>query len=124
MDILNGGSTDNSPVDNRSVDQEQDPVQSSSSTRDGNVKKSKNSRKDVGRSTDRFVIMTVVGFFLGVVFGFIIKSIPLCLVVFTIIGAAVGLVLDNIYDKKRKDAKEKGEKPDCPDKPNDCDTAE
>ncbi len=61
------------------------------------------------RSTDNFVIFTVVGFFLGVILGFAVSAIPVCIVAGTIAGACFGLVLDDRKDKSSKDNKEKEE---------------
>ncbi len=61
------------------------------------------------RSTDFFVVLTVAGFVLGVVLGFILKNIPLFIVAGTVIGAAVGLVLDDSKDKKDKENKQEKE---------------
>mgnify|MGYP001656575499 FL=1 len=61
------------------------------------------------RSTDFFVVLTVVGFVLGVILGFILKNIPLFIVAWTVIGAAVGLVLDDSKDKKDKENKQEKE---------------
>ena len=61
------------------------------------------------RSTDFFVVLTVVGFVLGVILGFILKNIPLFIVAGTVIGAAVGLVLDDSKDKKDKENKQEKE---------------
>ena len=61
------------------------------------------------RSTDFFVVLTVAGFVLGVILGFILKNIPLFIVAGTVIGAAVGLVLDDSKDKKDKENKQEKE---------------
>ena len=46
---------------------------------------------------------------MGVVLGFILKNIPLFIVAGTVIGAAVGLVLDDSKDKKDKENKQEKE---------------
>lgn len=61
------------------------------------------------RSTDNFVIFTVAGFFLGVILGFAVSAIPVCIVAGTIAGACFGLALDDRKDKSSKDNKEKEE---------------
>ena len=74
------------------------------------AKAAKNAKEEKVRSTDFFVILTVAGFILGVVFGFVLKSIPLCIVGGTVVGAAVGIILDNNKDKNRENKHEKEER--------------
>lgn len=74
-----------------------------------NAKAAKNTKQEKIRSTDLFVILTVAGFVLGVIFGFVLKSIPICIVVGTAVGAAAGLVLDDNRDKKDKQNKQEEE---------------
>lgn len=63
----------------------------------------------IAKSADFFVILSVAGFFLGVIAGFSLGSIPICIIAGTVAGALVGIAFDNRKDKKDKNQKEKEE---------------